>query len=387
MPLPPVTLNPPYPSGDSAGNLKLNAGGKTVLCRFVARHTGLLTKLHFQVRNLFADGSSYTGGTLGTYRCELRKVRPLGQPDTSVAGLLASETFAAGDARTVNYCAYMNISPLVFVIRGEEMFLCLSNTDTSPTVNYASVNFLYQETSPLPGAQGRNERSPDATDIYLSDDPRECVGGTSDGGATYQIPGNTDPGNTLIKHIFCHVQEYTDGTKIGPIYYTPTGSTGNADGAWVMTNRGVTQTWRATHVGAWLQSPPGSSSVEVKVNAVSRGIVTMTGAAYGFNTVPLPSPVDVPIGATVTLSATVDSTAAAGINCYPVYTRSEWLALVGGTAALDWEATTKPAAITGAYVAVALPLWLLPWKDQDRFTPDRPPLAIPSMLTGAMTSG
>lgn len=362
-----VTFNPPFPSGDSAGNLKLNTANKIVACRFVARHTGVLAKLHFQVRNLIGDGSSYTGGTLGTYLCEIRRSLPDGQPDMSAAGLLDSESFGPGDARITNYCAYMNTD--VALRRGEEVFLCVSNSDAAPATNYASINFLYQNTSPLPGAQGRNERDPYAEDVYLSFDPRELVGGSIDGGATFQLPGNTDAANTLIKHMFCHVQEYADGTKDGPIYYTATGSSGNADGAWVMTYRNITEYWHATHLGAWFQATPGSDVVEVRVNGVTRATATLTAAGYGFEAVPLSADVYAKPGDTITISVTVDHTGAAGANLYPVYSRSEWVALLGGAGAMDWEATTKPAAITGAYAGVALPVWLLPGKDAGQLQP------------------
>lgn len=347
----------PIPAGESSGNLKVNAAAKRVGMRQVVRRSGFLKKVHVAVRA--TGGASYQAGTNGTFAWEVRRTLADGSPDLTAGGLLGSESYAATGARVLNENAFIDLSGAPpYVYQGDVICTLLSNPDASPTANYASQNFLYIGTNPLgpstrflPGANGRNELNPLATDCYLGLAPQEVVFGSIDSGASWVIPGNTDPGNTFVKHVPVYMHEYTDGVIVGQPYFSAGGSTG---GTWAgVFKLGIGYTFSA--IGGFVGPNGGTSTVQVEIDGVVVDLAIVSGA--GAFVAPLAERLIVLPTSTLKLRYAADPTGVAGVDIRPVYCRSQWVTLMGlgASNAFYSEPGTGPA--TGQ--ADAPPLWPL----------------------------
>ncbi len=68
----------PFGVGDSAGNIRLNSTGSVVI-RWVARHTGTISRLWVKTRTVThggAEDSSYYGGTTGVWQVNTTEQPP-----------------------------------------------------------------------------------------------------------------------------------------------------------------------------------------------------------------------------------------------------------------------------------------------------------------------
>ena len=207
----------PFAGGDDAANIPLNSASKAVLVRWVADHTGLLQRLYFRVRVEGAPckpgRSGYALGTTGRMQVATYRVLPDGRPDLNAR--LALEEFVPC-ARQTEESVDVNLGFLV--TKGAEYATVVKNVDSNPSGNFFSTNYLFAATGVV-GANGRNERNPNATDAYYGRDPRELVGYTTDGGANWALPGGPYGDNQGRAFIPTYVQEYADGFRGGQPYY------------------------------------------------------------------------------------------------------------------------------------------------------------------------
>ncbi len=345
----------PIAAGDSSGNQKLNAVGKITAMRLVARHTGILTRLHFKTRT--TGGASYESGNLGNFAMEVRKVLANGLPDMSPGGVLASEIISASDPNR-SYSAGAGdqawINTNFSVTKGDEFVLLVKNTAPSPDLNYASINYLYFIAHNPPGAQSRNERNPNANDAYLGLDPREVVGASRDGGSSWSFPGTTDAGYNIATNIPVYIQEYSDGFKDGQPYYSASSS---SNGWYSNTFSHITTNWHITEIAGYVSSNGGASPVSLSVNGSVKATVNLTGSPNSIARVSLPEAVDVQPGSTVSLTFTINNSGSGGIDIRPLYTDSyHWTGYLGLGSNYLWYTSGSAANVPSHYIAPVYPL-------------------------------
>jgi hypothetical protein len=281
--------NPPYAAGDSAGNVALDTAQKAVMTRWVARHTGTLKTLYLKIRVAGSAGCrydnrpGYANGTSGRLLATTHPVLADGRPDIGVE-LSRDEFSPCGRERGESVDLPMNLA----VQRGQEYATVVRNTDPLPTVNYFSINFL-RSASGLWGANGRNERTAGAGDLFYGLDPREIVGYTYDDGARWKLPG---PG----PHVPTYIQEYTDGFRDGQFYFYTQAMSGPV----TMVFPKVAADWTISHLGAYTAGP-GSARVTLTVDGAERASVTLAGTGMLRGAI---APVQVRRGQTVKVSTT-----------------------------------------------------------------------------------
>jgi hypothetical protein len=269
----------PVAAGTSAANIPLDGAQKRVAVRWVARATGTLAALHLRIQ---ADGAScrlssktgYGAGNGGSWRVSTHPVLADGRPDESRT--LSTTTMrpceadvALADVRQ----GVVRIPHGIAVTRGVEYATVIRNTDPAPRSNYTSPNFLYTSTGLL-GANARNERSSLAPDSYYGLDPRELVGYSIDGGATWSLPGGPYglPGGRNF--LPTYLQEYSSGAITGqPYYYTAASST--ADRTMVFQN--IRRQWIIRELGAFTKQA-GTGTLTLTVDGTQRARVQVTGA-------------------------------------------------------------------------------------------------------------
>ena len=270
-------LPAPIAGGTSAANIQLNSASTWVLMRWVARSTGTLSALHLRIQ---ADGSTcrqdgstgYGLGNGGSWYVTTHPVLADGRPDMSRTLATqdlrpCSEPTSVVDVRQGIVRLKMGID----VTRGHEYATVIRNTDSDPDHNFTSPNFLYTETGIL-GANGRNERSPDAPDAYYGLDPRELIGYSADGGDTWALPGGQYglPGGRNF--LPTYIQEYASGLMTGqPYYYTTAPSTRET---MVFTN--IKRSWTITALGAYT-AKGGSGTLTLTVNGSVRARARVAG--------------------------------------------------------------------------------------------------------------
>ena len=219
-------LAAPFAGGDRAANMTLSGSDAWVLVRWVARASGTLAALHLRIQ---ADGSrcrrsgrtGYGKGSGGTWRVTTHPVRPDGLPDTGQE--LSSYEFrpCRAPAEVVDVRAGVVRVPMRLPLReGDERVTIVRNTDPVPSENFTSTNFLHVDRGVL-GANGRNERSPDAEDALYGLDPRELVGYSGEGGRgrSWMVPGGQYGEPRGRNFLPTYVQEYADGRVAGQPYY------------------------------------------------------------------------------------------------------------------------------------------------------------------------
>jgi hypothetical protein len=272
-------LPAPVAAGDSAANIPLNAAGKRVVMRWVARTTGTMRALHLRIEAAGAScrltgRTGYGLGNGGSWRVTTHPVLPDGRPDTTRT-LSSYETRPCQAAVSVVDVVQgvARIPMTLAVVKGAEYATVVRNTDSQPSLNYTSTNFLYTSTG-IVGANGRNERSRYAADAHYGLDPRELVGFSRDAGLTWSLPGGPYglPGGRNF--LPTYLQEFADGKVAGqPYYYTAAAST--ADRTMVFQN--VKSDWTIRELGAW-SLREGSGTLTLTVDGTQRARVWVSGA-------------------------------------------------------------------------------------------------------------
>jgi hypothetical protein len=217
-PRPPAApLTAPVAGGDWAAQIGLDSVGRRVLLRWVARKTGVISQLYVRVK---VEGSEcwpgrrgYAMGTAGIAEAVTYATLPGGLPDRSHE--LARVRVRPCERQQGESLGF----PLgIHVHKGDELATVVRNVDPHPTGDFFSLNFLYARTGLL-GANGRNERSPDAPDAFYGLDPREVVGFSRDGGAHWHVPGGPYGPADGRAFLPTYIQAYADGTRLGQPYY------------------------------------------------------------------------------------------------------------------------------------------------------------------------
>jgi hypothetical protein len=313
-------LPAPVAAGTSAGNLTLDGSSKWVLMRWVARQTGTLAALHLRIE---AEGSAcdhrrgHTGyglGNGGNWHVTTHPVLADGRPD--IGTTLATQEFrpCAGPLVPDVLQEIVRIEQGIAVRRGQEYATVIRNTDPDPARNFTSTNFLYTSTGIL-GANGRNERSPDAPDSYYGLDPRELVGYSTDGGRSWALPGGQYGAPGGRSFLPTYVQQYADGTVAGqPYYYTAAASTAPR----TMVFRNIGHAWTISALGAYSASA-GSGTLTLTVDGERRAQRSVTGPGMMRAEI---TPVTVRPGQTVKVTAS-------GLSIQNVVADTAWGRLMG----------------------------------------------------------
>lgn len=308
----------PVAGGDSAANIPLSTPDRIVATRWVAGHTGTLASLLLRVKVEGSDGCGYRGrpgyaaGDSGMLRATTVRVRHDGRPD--LGRVLRRTQFApCGRERGES----VDIPLGLRVRKGMEFATLVQNVDPTPGANYFSTNHLYVKAGVV-GANGRNERSARARDAVYGLDPREVVGYSTDGGATWDLPGGPYGVRGGRAFLPTYLQRYTDGVVTGQPYYWAEEVTGDV----TMTFPRVPLPWTISALGAHA-SDHSSGTVRLSVNGVERGRVTLRG--QGDLRAPIP-PVTVPPGATVTVSTVAG---AGGLALRRLHADSVWESVMG----------------------------------------------------------
>jgi hypothetical protein len=283
----------PFASGDDAANIPLDASGKWVVQRWVARHTGVLDRLYFYAKVEGSDDcayggrSGYAGGTSGRLLATTHRVLPGGAPDMS-STLARSEFVPCGNDDRETVAIDLDFP----VTQGQEYATVIRNSDPRPAENFFSANFLYQD-SGVVGANGRNERDPAAQDTYYGLDPRELVGYSTDAGRTWRLPGGPYGGSSGRAFIPTYIQQYADGTTGGQPYYWSTAASGDVS----MVFPRLPTSWTIDAIGAYT-SASSSGTVTVVVDGVERARARLSGRGFLRTAI---SPVTVAPGQSVTV--------------------------------------------------------------------------------------
>jgi hypothetical protein len=324
-------VTPLFAAGDEAANIALRARDQRVVIRWVARRTGRLEALHIRVK---VSGRGYGGGTTGILHATTHPVRADGRPRTSV--ILAEATFSPGQRQWGGSVAL----PLHFGVRaGQELATVIRNDAADPLSDYFSANFLHARRGVL-GANGRNERSASARDAYYGLDPRELVGYSTDGGASWRLPGAPYGSRGGRAFIPTYVQQYADGRFDGQFYYYSTPASGRV----TMVYPDVVRPWTITHLGAFAGG--GAAQVVLAVDGVRRASARLAGTGFVARAVP---PVRAPKGSTVTITAI---TGPGGLTLSRQFADAVWARLVGLGRHFRWYLEDQPES--------AVPLYPLP---------------------------
>ena len=358
-------IRAPLAGGDAAANVPLATAGARVMLRFVPGRTGTVEQLSLQAK---LEGTpcvpsqtiGYAAGSGGLLDAVVYAVRPDGTPDTG--SVLASDRFAPCS----RYDAPTVALDLAFAVAaGQELALVVSNVDPQPAANFFSLNFLYLRTG-VEGANGRNERSTNAADAYYRLDPRELVGWSTNGGATWTLPGGpygSGGGRVFLPTFVLH---YADGGAGGQPYYY---SSAIPDGSYTMVFPNVPVRWTITQLGAYA-SAPGSATVTLAVDGVQTAAATLAGT--GILRVAI-APVTVNSGSTVTITSRVGS---GGLGLRRLSADAIWTDRFGLGSGFRYFLQGDPSK--------ALPLYPLPMYAADLQAPTAP--AGPSLTAGNQTS-
>ena len=299
--------NPPFAAGSSAGNIQLGpersrakVEAKRVLVRWVARHTGMLQTLYLQLKsssnqpfNCPDSPNGYGGGTSGLAEFITYRVNPNGTPRLQ-RPLRRTRLVPCTAASSGSVAVRMGFQ----VTKGQEFATVIRNAAPNPRQDYFSVNFLYNAGGVL-GANGRNERSAAAKDVYYGLDPRELVGFSYNGGRTWELPYGRR------RHLPTYLQVYADGYRDGQPYHYPTcPCPGAMSGTVTMVFPRVPVPWTIRQLGAFTLPPGGSARVELLVNETVVRSATLAGTGMLRAAI---EPIEVQPGATVSVRTTAGS--------------------------------------------------------------------------------
>jgi hypothetical protein len=332
----PVT---PHASGNSAANMTHKRSATWVVTRWVARRTGVLSTLYLRMKT---EGSThcygkgrpgYAAGTTGTALVTTHPVLANGRPNLEIT--LARDEFNPCERAGLAESAAISLN--LPVRAGKEYATIVRNVDPNPGANYFSSNFLYT-TSPLVGANGRNERNRAARDVFYGLDPRELVGYSRSAGARWALPGGPYRGGFLPTYI----QAYSDDVHEGqPYYWAEAVSSGQA-----MVYPKIPAAWRITHLGVWARSG-GSATLSLLVDGVQKASVSVSGS--GMLRAPIP-PVTAPQGSTVTVRTS------GGLTLSRLHADSAWRKLLGLGPDFRWYDAASPTS-DAAVTVFPLPMY------------------------------
>jgi hypothetical protein len=133
---------------DGLANTTLGPNGNTVSYRFRAKHSGVLQQVRVY---LIPDHAGYAGGTGGTIQVTLNAddATPSHNPTSTVlASYLMSNVLSL--ASPARYFYVLKFASPPALAAGQLYHVVFKNVDPSPTVNYLSVDALYQEVSTMP---------------------------------------------------------------------------------------------------------------------------------------------------------------------------------------------------------------------------------------------
>jgi len=159
------------------------------------------------------------------------------------------------------------------VVRGREYATVIRNTDPSPNRNWTSTNHLWTTTGIL-GANGRNERSPDAADSFYGLDARELVGYSADAGRSWELPGGQYGRPRRRNFLPTYIQEFADGEVAGQPYYYAAAPSGSEK---TMVFRNLRRPWRIEALGAF-SLEPGRGTLTLTVGGRKHAEVPVEGA-------------------------------------------------------------------------------------------------------------
>jgi hypothetical protein len=372
-----VAAGPPFGVGDSSGNVRLNSGGRAAI-RWVARRDGTIAKLWVKTRTVTHGGAadnSYYAGTSGLWQVDTYRTASDGTPDSTQ--VLASERFVPsarmqaddapmGDPAGEAIGLKLNLP----VKRGAEYITVFQNVDPYPAANYSSLNFLYN-TAGLQGPQARNERNPGAPGEMYGLDPRELVGGSSNG--TWYLPGNNY--GPFAKFLPTFVEQYSDGVTLGQPYYS---ASSIAAGIQVKQHYVVTTGQTIVGLGAFL-TQADNFTVTISVNGAARGSVSLSGAADQFVSASLAQPLTLPpFGASVDITATPRATG----SLKAVYADSVFSRLMGLGSGYAWSFDGTPNRTVPLYPVFGLS----PQSTSASSSPSKPSVTPPTKAAAAAPS-
>ena len=327
-------LPAPVAAGDSAANMKLSGSDVRVLVRWVARASGFVSVLHLRIQ---ADGATcrqsgstgYGAGSGGSWEATTHRVLPDGRPD--MRETLAKQSFRPCSGARAAVDVRQGVARLLMRLRvreGEERATVIRNGDPAPSENFTSVNFLFTETG-IVGANGRNERSPNARDSLYGLDPRELVGYSTDGGRTWALPGG-EYGNPGGRNFLpTYIQEFSDRRVAGQPYYYAAAPTRKAR---TMVFAPARERWVVRGLGAYT-ALAGSGELVLEVDGDERARVKVSGR--GMLRAPI-DPVEVAPGRTVRVTAT-------GLSLGDLAADTDWGRLMGmHTPANRWRIEGEP---------------------------------------------
>jgi hypothetical protein len=282
----------------------------------VARKTGVITQLYLRVK---VEGSQcwpgrrgYAKGNAGIAEAVTYRTLPDGLPDTSHE--LARVRVRPCERQQGESLGF----PLdIHVRKGEELATVVRNVDPHPSGDYFSLNFLYARTGLL-GANGRNERTPNARDAFYGLDPREIVGFSRDAGASWHVPGG--PYGTAGGRAFLptYIQAYADGTRLGQPYYYGRALRGPVSMVFLR----VPVVWTIKALGAYVPTR-STGAVMLSVDGHERARVRLSGR--GMLRAPI-APVTVEPGSVVTISTRAGN---GGLELSALHADAVWTHLMG----------------------------------------------------------
>jgi hypothetical protein len=324
-------LAPPFAAGDEAANIALRARDQRVVIRWVARRTGRLEALHIRVK---VRGRGYGGGSTGVLHATTHPVRPDGKPRTAV--VLSRARLSPGRRQWGGSVAL----PMHLPVRaGQELATVIRNAAADPRRDYFSTNFLHAEQG-LVGANGRNERRRSAGDAYYGLDPRELVGYSADGGASWRLPGAPYGPQGGRAFIPTYVQQYADGRFEGQCYYWSSPASGRV----TMVYPEVASTWRITHLGTFTRG--GAAEVVLTVDGERHASARLAGTGFVVEAI---APVTVSKGSTVTVTTIAGNR---GLALSRQFADAVWARLMGLGRHFHWYLRGEPQT--------AVPLYPLP---------------------------
>ena len=362
----------PYAVGDSSANIQLNSSSRLIANRWVARANGTISTLYVRTRR---EGSScwdgpanpgYASGDGGVFRASTHHVLADGTPDLSTT-LATSDLAPCVSAPDDSLPIPLNMR----VTAGDEYVTVLRNVALDPTRDWASQNFLYLRDG-IAGANGRNERSASAADSYYGLDPREVVGFSRDGGATWSMPGGPYGAPGGRSFLPTYIQQYSDGFAAGQPYYSSTPFSGPV----TMVYPSIPGRWQIDRVGAYTTSV-GRATVSITIDGREVADAELSGQGLLRQAI---EPVVADRGQTVSISTV------AGADALPLriaYAGAAWSRIMGLGTSFRYFLRPDPAFVSPMGPTYAAPVYPLSDDDPGAAASPLPPGPDPSPIASS----
>jgi hypothetical protein len=258
----------------SAANIPLTSGDRRVMTRWLARQSGVAETLYIRVKVEGAqacrpDGrDGYAAGSSGVLVATTHPVNKAGRPVSSV--VLAQSRLTPCNAEVGESIAL----PLDIPVRaGDELATVVRNAHQRPQENYFSTNHLYVPATAA-GASGEDVREVDsaAPAGWPELDPREAVGYSDDGGATWELPGGPYGESEGRVFLPTYIVRYSDGRSSGQPYYYALPSRGEVTMSYPPRGRA----WAAVAIQA-NTTGPGAATAVLLVDGRARAQARLAG--------------------------------------------------------------------------------------------------------------